>query len=271
MFRHHKNEKSAGFTLVELAIVLMIIGLLIGGVLRGQEMMENARIDKTVRQIQSYQAALVTFQEAYNQLPGDIRTPSARIPNCDISTDCGAGGDGNGLIGSYGYPGSSETIMTTGREENRTAWLHLANSHLISGINQDAPFSGGNVAYGIQFPSTPWGEGGFQMVSYTAPNGFNLSYGATGAQSQGQAGVHLFITNGPANMVTFSHGNMGDSFPLTPHEAAAIDRKMDDGIMYSGMVQSAGPNCLGSGGGWSRSSYNEPWTKRACAMVVKID
>ena len=64
--------KNRGFTLVELAIVMMIIGLLIAGVLKGQEMVQNARVTNTIKQINGYQAAFVGFQDKYSALPGDM-------------------------------------------------------------------------------------------------------------------------------------------------------------------------------------------------------
>ncbi|MDL1970468.1 MAG: type II secretion system GspH family protein [Candidatus Desulfofervidaceae bacterium] len=60
-----------GFTLVELAIVLVIIGLILGAVLKGQEMIQNAKKKRLVSDLQSYSAAFYTFYDKYGQLPGD--------------------------------------------------------------------------------------------------------------------------------------------------------------------------------------------------------
>ena len=68
---HSKAAETAGFTLVELSIVLVIIGLLIGGILVAQSMIGTAKIQSTVRQLQQYDTAVVNFETKYNQLPGD--------------------------------------------------------------------------------------------------------------------------------------------------------------------------------------------------------
>ncbi len=91
-----KNE--SGFTLVELAIVLMIIGLLIGAILRGQELLESARITATLQQVKAYQGAIVTFRDTYGALPGDLRTALDRVPNCTAVNSC-VNGNGDGMIG----------------------------------------------------------------------------------------------------------------------------------------------------------------------------
>lgn len=60
-----------GFTLVELAIVMTIIGLLIGGVIKGQQLMENAKVSAFIKQTSGYEAALQGFRDIYNYPPGD--------------------------------------------------------------------------------------------------------------------------------------------------------------------------------------------------------
>ncbi len=76
------TEGQRGFTLVELAIVMIIIGLLIGGVLKGQELISNAQVSASAAQVKATEAGISTFQDAYGAIPGDMVSPATRIPNC---------------------------------------------------------------------------------------------------------------------------------------------------------------------------------------------
>jgi prepilin-type N-terminal cleavage/methylation domain-containing protein len=84
----NKNEK--GFTLVEIAIVLVIIGLLIGGVLKGQAMIQNAKVKRVVKSADELRAAVYTFYDKYGNYPGDENTAT---PPSDTHN-----GDGSGQI-----------------------------------------------------------------------------------------------------------------------------------------------------------------------------
>ena len=93
MLKMKPNRKSeAGFTLVEIAIVMVIIGLLIGGVLKGQAMIENAKVKRVVKQADELRAAVMTFFDKYGVLPGDENL--AAIPSGGADNE----GNGNGQI-----------------------------------------------------------------------------------------------------------------------------------------------------------------------------
>ncbi len=85
-----KNEK--GFTLVEIAIVLVIIGLLIGGILKGQTMIQNAKVKRLVNDIEGLRTAVITYQDRFNMYPGD--ESDANAPDAGDSHN----GNNNGLF-----------------------------------------------------------------------------------------------------------------------------------------------------------------------------
>jgi prepilin-type N-terminal cleavage/methylation domain-containing protein len=86
MYKNQSLRDQKGFTLVEIAIVLVIIGLLIGGVLKGQSMIYNAKIKRLVNDIEGMRTAVITYQDRYGQLPGDEN---------DTNTPTGDSNNGN--------------------------------------------------------------------------------------------------------------------------------------------------------------------------------
>src|SRR5580700_8566203 len=89
----------SGFTLIELSIVLVIIGLIVGGVLVGQDLIRAAGVRATISQIEKYNTAVNTFRAKYNnQLPGDISNPDAAAFGFAARGTAPGEGDGNGII-----------------------------------------------------------------------------------------------------------------------------------------------------------------------------
>lgn len=86
------RKNQAGFTLVEIAIVMIIIGLLIGGILKGQEMINNAKVKRVVKQADEMRAAVMSFYDKYGQYPGDENS-TLFPPGTDTTT-----GNNNGQI-----------------------------------------------------------------------------------------------------------------------------------------------------------------------------
>lgn len=137
-------RRSRGFTLIEVAIVLVIIGLLLGGILKAQELITQGQIRSVATELQATQIAYLVYTDRYRALPGD--DPGA----FDRWGGTVAAGDGNRRIdGAF--------ASQTPDQESRLFWAHLRAAGLISGAGQDQPF---NALRGIVGVQTGDGAGG---------------------------------------------------------------------------------------------------------------
>ena len=112
----------SGFTLVEVAIVIVISGLLMGWVLKGQELITSARVRNLISQQDNIKAAYFGFYDRYRAPPGDYRLAVESIAGV---TGCGGNGDGDGRI--------EDDTATPPREEYILVWEHLSKSGFMHG------------------------------------------------------------------------------------------------------------------------------------------
>jgi prepilin-type N-terminal cleavage/methylation domain-containing protein len=128
-------KRTQGFTLVEIAIVLVIIGLLLGGILKGQEMITQAKIKNVIADMSGVTAAMYGYQDRYKALPGDDRLASrwSLTP---------PGTAGNGVIeGKYIDAVTVESMLF---------WDHLRRAGFISGSGAENPFNAVSGRLGVQ-------------------------------------------------------------------------------------------------------------------------
>lgn len=224
------QPKQAGFTLIELSIVLVIIGLIVGGILVGRDLIQAARLRAVITQIQNYQTAVGAFQIKYNCLPGDCPTATdwwgARPGGCNSGnyttsyTIPTCNGNGNGRL--------VNALDTSDNADNTTEavlfWQHLANAGLVSGgyvgVKDGLSYLG--VVPGVNVPLLNNYQNVSVMATYQSSN-ISSWYRNTNYYSVG-----VFV---PAASLTWG------AF-LTVTEAQAMDMKFDDGQPLTGKMLS---------------------------------
>lgn len=228
------NKK--GFTLVELSIVLVIIGLLVGGILASQSMVSTTKIQKTVRQLQQYEVAVTNFRTKYKQLPGDadVFTGPSGALNSGYISDGGWFSEtgkfwsdlstGVGLKDAKGQ--DFQTFGTSGDTEFETKIPQLSIDH-----NR-------GLKTGLFVETTDVGFGPKNYWLYWSFNGSDWM-------------------SGPA------------ASALKPKDMVAIDRKIDDGLAASGKMinydWSWGANPCVVGG-----VYNIGNNNYLCSLVLEV-
>jgi len=128
--KHRKTPRSqAGFTLIEIAVVLVIIGLLLGGVLQGQQLIENSRVRSATNDFNGIAAAAFSYQDRYGRLPGDDPNAEAARGDSWASVPAPTASQGNGILNV------SASIFAPGNatDENALFFQHMRAAGFIQG------------------------------------------------------------------------------------------------------------------------------------------
>ncbi len=200
-------KRQQGFTLIEIAIVLVIIGLLLGGVLKGQELITSARVRNMISQQDGIKAAYFGFLDRYRALPGDYNQATANITGVGVACGAAGNGDGNGQIAS-----GAEAIMV---------WDHLSKAGFINGSYTCVDGTTYNAGTN---PTNP-----YSMYLQLQYGGF---YGAGTAETGAGAS--------PAK----HYLKTGNQVPV--EIIAEVDRKLDDGNAIRGGFQFSGASATGT-------------------------
>jgi len=143
-------SKQKGFTLVEIAIVLVIVGLLIGGVLKGQEMITNAKLKRVESDNAGIAAAMFSYQDRYLQLPGDDSAAEGRFTVYNVGDP--VNGDGSGTIDGVWNVASTTDITAAATAETNMFFAHLRAAGLVAGggVDDTKPTNAYGGQIGIQ-------------------------------------------------------------------------------------------------------------------------
>ena len=241
-------RKANGFTLVELAVVLVIIGLIAGSLMVGQELIRSSRLHGVASEYDQYLRGIKQFQDKYQALPGDMSTASSQWTGV-------ANGDGDGRIGSI----TDTATGATARDFEWTyAWQHLASAKLIEGH-----YTGNScISLSSCIPASRLSGAGWQILYYLqtadSPTLWGDQYG------------HIFRFGNSAS------GSNTLTPALTPHEAYDLDAKLDDGHPGTGTVRAylsaiapvdPTTNCTATNTSAALSTYNEANVNISCGLI----
>lgn len=242
----------SAFSLVELSIVLVILGLLTGGILAGQSLIRAAELRSVSTDYNRYITATQTFRDKYFALPGDMpnatkfwgatnpvlatckTTPSTGTSTCD--------GEGNGIISWY--DGSQPMFY-----ETFGFWKHLANAGLIEGSYSNVgvypPVAGTNVPR----------------------SRINNAFFFVSSLSPGYSDTNYFTFEPPTNFMVFTTTNYAVG-ALKAEEAWNLDTKMDDGKPGLGAVKTTKrATCSANTATDAGATYALSQTANECELV----
>lgn len=185
-------NKQKGFTLIEIAIVLVIIGLLVGGVLQGQELIENSRVKQAVKDMNGTAAAIFAYQDRYGRMPGDDG-------NAATLTARGASWVGVGAGDADGRLEITANRTFAGNAESGAFWQHLKAAGFISGNPADAGL--------LTMPTNAWG--GLMGVT-------------TGAMGAGLTGTKVCLSQVPGSSAIAIDNELDDGLGASGRVRATL-------------------------------------------------
>lgn len=218
--------KSSGFTLIELSIVLVIIGLIVGGVLVGKDLIAAAEIRGTISQIEKFDTAVQTFRLKYGVIPGDMPpTTAGTLGFFQLTGTCTTCNFGNGMV-DYSLGGNFPS-------ERYIFWRHLSEANMIDG-------NYGRDATNTLDPVTGFPTAG--TIKFFFPKAkIPEAYIEAGNDTSGIISLRVNTNTGADMAVSwtdyyFTSGTPGNPLYIYPSMAYSIDSKLDDGIPNTGKV-----------------------------------
>jgi prepilin-type N-terminal cleavage/methylation domain-containing protein len=208
-----------GFSLVELSIVLVILGLLTGGILTGQNLIRAAELRSVSTDIARYQTAMRTFQGKYFAYPGDMPNASSFW---GLSTNC-AGADADGVCDGNGDGLINTSNVAGATSEEYQLWRMLSKAGMVEGTYTGLVSAAGSALAGENAPVSRMNNAAWRIrymgdlsgtVTGTLLSTFALNYGNA---------LHNMSMSGGLTV-------------LTPAEAWAVDKKLDDGRPANGTI-----------------------------------
>ncbi|MDX1974404.1 MAG: prepilin-type N-terminal cleavage/methylation domain-containing protein [Rickettsiales bacterium] len=262
-----------GFTLLEVSIVILIIGLIVAGIATTSALVDTAKLQSVIAEQTNYRQAINEFRDKYQAMPGDMSNAtsvwgtSGTAGHCTgatamtslPTTQATCNGDGNEMVGTSTAAG----VITNANLEWWLVWQHLANARLINGRYTGGNFVAGNASsdrMGFNLPTSKYNPGTWKLFYYRKTDNDTSMW-------QDDYGHVLMFGNGQS---TTSH-----TAPiLTPADAREIDNKVDDGLPGGGTIRafrsSVLTNCTTSDTSAANARYNVSNQNVLCTLMFMI-
>jgi prepilin-type N-terminal cleavage/methylation domain-containing protein len=256
-------KQNCAFTLVELAIVIVIVGLLVGGVLAGQELIRQAHIHSFIKFTEQVKAANSTFQAKYNGVAGDLvhATKFFNAVECNalatsaVGCNSDQGNGGNGLI---------DGVYASSESDSRRYWVHMHLSNIFkvtasrwgSMTRDDYAYYQMNGIAGRQWLMT---------MNGSELNSRSYRPGPSAAQQNLQNGNYFF-----AFAYGFHSGGSFDASMIDATGASSIDSKIDDGKPLSGSFMAGTGHINSTTECISATEYNYANPDISCNLFLKF-
>ena len=238
MSKKYISNSIKGFSLVELSVVVVIIGLLVAGITFGAELIAISKVNSVISDFHRYHSAYNNFRATYQEKPGDF---SEGATYCTDSSS----GDRDGVI---------EFNPTAAADEANQAWYHMSKAGLIPDSISERDSDSTAYTAGIHAPGSQVDGAAFHL-SGTAPTGVTLEHSGSNA-------LHL------AKPGTAAQGLGAPS--VSPAFAASLDKKVDDGTPGQGSIRSAKGTST-TDGCVSGDAYNVTDQDEECVVSYKLD